>query len=76
MTPHMQRVVLTAPELASFEHLPGQDVMLLVDVVKAGRSAAGTPFARSTGAAGCSLSTWSGTPTARGSAGSGRPRPA
>jgi NADPH-dependent ferric siderophore reductase len=32
MTPHMQRVVLTAPELASFEHLPGQDVMLLVDV--------------------------------------------
>lgn len=31
MTPHMQRVVLTAPELASFEHLPGQDVMLLVD---------------------------------------------
>ena len=32
MTPHMQRVVLTAPELAGFEHLPGQDVMLLVDV--------------------------------------------
>ena len=32
MTPHMQRVVLTAPELASFEHLPGQDVMLLVGV--------------------------------------------
>jgi NADPH-dependent ferric siderophore reductase len=33
VTPHMQRVVLTAPELRSFEHLPGQDVMLLVDVV-------------------------------------------
>lgn len=31
VTPHMQRVVLTAPELGSFEHLPGQDVMLLVD---------------------------------------------
>ena len=30
VTPHMQRVVLTAPELAGFEHLPGQDVMLLV----------------------------------------------
>lgn len=30
LTPHMQRVVLTAPELRSFEHLPGQDVMLLV----------------------------------------------
>jgi NADPH-dependent ferric siderophore reductase len=33
LTPHMQRVVLTAPELRDFEHLPGQDVMLLVDVV-------------------------------------------
>jgi NADPH-dependent ferric siderophore reductase len=30
VTPHMQRVVLTAPELRSFEYLPGQDVMLLV----------------------------------------------
>jgi NADPH-dependent ferric siderophore reductase len=33
VTPHMQRVVLTASELRSFEYLPGQDVMLLVDVV-------------------------------------------
>ena len=32
VTPHMQRVVLTAPELRSFEYLPGQDVMLLVDM--------------------------------------------
>jgi NADPH-dependent ferric siderophore reductase len=32
VTPHMQRVVLTAPELTRLEHLPGQDVMLLVDV--------------------------------------------
>src|SRR5215469_1770742 len=31
VSPHMQRVVLTAPELGTFEHLPGQDVMLLVD---------------------------------------------
>jgi NADPH-dependent ferric siderophore reductase len=34
VTPHMQRVVLTAPELRDFEHLPGQDVMLMVDVVE------------------------------------------
>ncbi len=32
VTPHMQRLVLTAPELAGFEHLPGQDVMLLVNM--------------------------------------------
>jgi NADPH-dependent ferric siderophore reductase len=32
VTPHMQRVVLTAPELRSFGYLPGQDVMLLVDM--------------------------------------------
>ncbi|HEY1918902.1 MAG TPA: siderophore-interacting protein [Streptosporangiaceae bacterium] len=31
VTPHMQRIQLTAPELASFEYLPGQDVMLMVD---------------------------------------------
>src|SRR5579862_4754074 len=31
VTPHLQRLRLTAPELASFEYLPGQDVMLLVD---------------------------------------------
>ena len=31
VTPHMQRLVLTAPELRNFEYLPGQDVMLLVD---------------------------------------------
>jgi NADPH-dependent ferric siderophore reductase len=30
VTPHMQRLGLTAPELASFEYLPGQDVMLMV----------------------------------------------
>jgi NADPH-dependent ferric siderophore reductase len=30
LTPHMQRLRLTAPELDSFEYLPGQDVMLLV----------------------------------------------
>ena len=30
LTPHMQRLVLTAPELAGFEYRPGQDVMLLV----------------------------------------------
>ena len=29
-TPHMQRVVLTAPELDGFTYQPGQDVMLLV----------------------------------------------
>jgi NADPH-dependent ferric siderophore reductase len=32
VTPHMQRIQLTAPELASFEYLPGQDVMLMVDM--------------------------------------------
>jgi NADPH-dependent ferric siderophore reductase len=31
VTPNMQRLRLTAPELASFEYLPGQDVMLLVN---------------------------------------------
>jgi len=31
VTPHMQRLVLTEPELRNFEYLPGQDVMLLVD---------------------------------------------
>jgi NADPH-dependent ferric siderophore reductase len=30
LTPHMQRLWLTAPELDGFEYLPGQDVMLLV----------------------------------------------
>ena len=30
LTPHMQRLRLTAPELDGFEYLPGQDVMLLV----------------------------------------------
>jgi NADPH-dependent ferric siderophore reductase len=40
VTPHMQRVVLTAPELRGFEYLPGQDVMLLVD------AAAGRPVRR------------------------------
>ncbi len=30
LTPHMQRLRLTAPELGGFEYLPGQDVMLLV----------------------------------------------
>jgi NADPH-dependent ferric siderophore reductase len=30
LTPHMQRLVLTAPELDGFSYLPGQDVMLLV----------------------------------------------
>jgi NADPH-dependent ferric siderophore reductase len=30
VTPSMQRLVLTAPELGGFEYLPGQDVMLLV----------------------------------------------
>ena len=30
LTPHMQRLVLTAPELAGFDYRPGQDVMLLV----------------------------------------------
>jgi NADPH-dependent ferric siderophore reductase len=30
LTPHMQRMRLTAPQLADFRYLPGQDVMLLV----------------------------------------------
>src|SRR5215472_11267121 len=30
LTPHMQRLVLTAPELDGFRYEPGQDVMLLV----------------------------------------------
>ena len=32
VTPNMQRLVLTAPELGDFGYLPGQDVMLLVDM--------------------------------------------
>ena len=32
LTPHMQRLVLTAPELAGLRYQPGQDVMLLVAV--------------------------------------------
>jgi NADPH-dependent ferric siderophore reductase len=32
LTPHLQRLVLTAPELASFSYQPGQDVMLMVAV--------------------------------------------
>ncbi|MGH3156649.1 MAG: siderophore-interacting protein [Streptosporangiaceae bacterium] len=31
VSPNLQRLVLTAPELAGFESLPGQDIMLLVD---------------------------------------------
>jgi NADPH-dependent ferric siderophore reductase len=31
VSPNLQRLVLTAPELAGFECLPGQDVMLMVD---------------------------------------------
>ena len=30
LTPHMQRLRLTAPQLSDFSYLPGQDVMLLV----------------------------------------------
>jgi NADPH-dependent ferric siderophore reductase len=30
LTPHMQRLMLTAPQLDGFSYLPGQDVMLLV----------------------------------------------
>jgi NADPH-dependent ferric siderophore reductase len=30
LTPHMQRLRLTAPQLGGFSYLPGQDVMLLV----------------------------------------------
>jgi NADPH-dependent ferric siderophore reductase len=30
LTPHMQRLTLTAPQLDGFSYLPGQDVMLLV----------------------------------------------
>jgi NADPH-dependent ferric siderophore reductase len=30
LTPHMQRLQLTAPELADFSYAPGQDLMLLV----------------------------------------------
>src|SRR6204780_2172681 len=30
VTPHMQRLRLTAPQLEGFGYLPGQDVMLLV----------------------------------------------
>jgi NADPH-dependent ferric siderophore reductase len=30
LTPHMQRLELTAPELTGFSYIPGQDVMLLV----------------------------------------------
>ncbi len=32
LTPHLQRLVLTAPELGSFAYQPGQDVMLMVAV--------------------------------------------
>jgi len=32
LTPVMQQLVLTAPELATFSYRPGQDVMLLVEV--------------------------------------------
>ncbi len=32
LTPHMQRLVLTAPELAEFSYRAGQDVMLMVAV--------------------------------------------
>src|SRR5258705_9545263 len=32
LTPHMQRLVLTAPEIADLTYRPGQDVMLLVAV--------------------------------------------
>jgi NADPH-dependent ferric siderophore reductase len=32
LTPAMQRVVLTSPELAGFAYRPGQDVMLMVEV--------------------------------------------
>lgn len=32
LSPHLQRIVLTAPELAGLRHRPGQDVMLLVAV--------------------------------------------
>jgi NADPH-dependent ferric siderophore reductase len=32
LTPHMQRLRMTAPQLAGFGYAPGQDVMLLVDV--------------------------------------------
>jgi NADPH-dependent ferric siderophore reductase len=32
VTPHMQRLVLTAPELAALRYQPGQDVMLMVAV--------------------------------------------
>jgi NADPH-dependent ferric siderophore reductase len=32
LTPSMQQVVLTAPELAKFAYRPGQDIMLMVDV--------------------------------------------
>jgi NADPH-dependent ferric siderophore reductase len=32
VTPHMQRLVLTAPQLSEFSYQPGQDLMLLVAV--------------------------------------------
>ena len=32
LTPSMQQVVLTAPELAGFTYRPGQDIMLMVAV--------------------------------------------
>jgi NADPH-dependent ferric siderophore reductase len=32
LTPHMQRLALTAPELGEFSYRPGQDVMLMVAV--------------------------------------------
>jgi NADPH-dependent ferric siderophore reductase len=32
LTPNLQRLVLTAPELGSFSYQPGQDVMLMVAV--------------------------------------------
>jgi NADPH-dependent ferric siderophore reductase len=35
VSPNMQRLVLTAPELAGLEYLPGQDIMLLVDTLRA-----------------------------------------
>lgn len=36
LTPVMQRVVLTAPELAGFSYRPGQDIMLMVAVAGEG----------------------------------------
>ena len=76
LTPHMQRLVLGAPELAVLAYQPGQDVMLLVAVdgnrpVRRRYTIRDLDTTRN-----CSPWISSGTETAPASSGSGRPGPA